>query len=153
MFSRVLSYRKKNPFIILNNSYKKNAFHTGDIVSITENAWTKIGTIITSYNKQNNALASMILSINGGGCNGFKYDLHLDTKILGDVKKYDKYSFVEKNDSRVYIDPIGEMYLLGTKIDYIKEDLNKNIFESKFIFIPDSNIATNCGCGTSFSPK
>lgn len=153
MFRNILKTRKKNPFSLLNNSYKKNAFHTGDIISITDNAWDKIKTILTTFNKKNNKPAAMLLSINGGGCNGFKYDLHLDTKILGDVKKYDKYSFVEKNEHRVYIDPIGEMYLLGTKIDYVKEDFNKNIFESKFIFIPDSSIATNCGCGTSFSPK
>ena len=45
------------------------------------------------------------------------------------------------------------MFLFGTKIDFIKEDYNKNIFESKFIFIPDKNLATSCGCGISFNPK
>ena len=45
------------------------------------------------------------------------------------------------------------MYLLGTEIDYIKEDFNKKIYESKFIYNIDKNLMTTCGCGTSFSPK
>ena len=45
------------------------------------------------------------------------------------------------------------MFLIGTKIDYINENYSKNIFESKFIFTPDKNFATSCGCGVSFNPK
>ena len=45
------------------------------------------------------------------------------------------------------------MYLLGTTIDYVKEDYSKNIFESKFVYIPDKDKATSCGCGVSFNPK
>ena len=45
------------------------------------------------------------------------------------------------------------MYLLGTTIDYVREDYSENIFESKFVYIPDKNMATSCGCGVSFTPK
>ena len=45
------------------------------------------------------------------------------------------------------------MYLLNTKIDFIKEDFSKNIFENKFVFIPDKDKASTCGCGVSFSLK
>ena len=150
MFSRFFRKQQILSFMNVNNYFRKNAFHSvsGDIITITESAWAKIGSILNTYNKNSNIKrASMLLSINGGGCNGFKYNLNLDTK------EYKKYSFVENEENRVYIDPIGEMYLLGTKIDYVKEDFSKNIFESKFVFIPDSSIATNCGCGTSFSPR
>ena len=124
-----------------------------EIITITNNAWTKIALILSQVNKTNtqtNTITSMLFSINGGGCNGFKYDLNIDTDNNPD--KYEKYMFIEKDNNRVYIDPISELYIIGTTIDYIKEDFNKNIFESKFIFIPDKKLATNCGCGTSFTP-
>jgi Fe-S cluster assembly iron-binding protein IscA len=57
------------------------------------------------------------------------------------------------NNIKIYIDQLSEFYLLGTKIDYISEDFNKNIFESKFTFTPNKNKASSCGCGISFSPK
>ena len=62
-------------------------------------------------------------------------------------------SYIEKNGTKVYIDPISEMYLFDTEIDYISEDLKKNMFENKFVFIPDKNKSITCGCGISFSPK
>ena len=34
-------------------------------------------------------------------------------------------SYVENNDIRIYIDPISELYLIGTKIDYISENFSK----------------------------
>ena len=59
----------------------------------------------------------------------------------------------EKHNIKVYVDPFSEFYLLGTKIDYIQENLEKNIFENKFTFTPDKKKASTCGCGVSFSPK
>lgn len=51
------------------------------------------------------------------------------------------------------MDPIVEIFLIETTIDYISQDYDKNIFENKFIFIPDKDFATSCGCGISFFPK
>jgi Fe-S cluster assembly iron-binding protein IscA len=51
------------------------------------------------------------------------------------------------------MDSLAELYLLGTTIDYVKEDYSKNIIESKFVYILDKNMATSCGCGVSFNPK
>jgi len=48
---------------------------------------------------------------------------------------------------------LSELYLLGTTIDYINQDYIKNIFESKFIFNIDKELASACGCGISFTPK
>ena len=58
-----------------------------------------------------------------------------------------------EGDKKVYIDPVSEMYLLGTTIDYMKEDYSKKIYENKFIYEVDKNLMTSCGCGISFSPK
>ena len=48
---------------------------------------------------------------------------------------------------------MSEMALLGTTIDYISEDYNQGVFENKFIFTPDKDYASSCGCGISFTPK
>ena len=157
LFSRMITNKSKSipNFKLLNNSYNIRCLsREKDIITITENAWTKIASILSQVNKTKTIASapSMLFSINGGGCNGFKYDLNIDTEINTDQDKYEKYMFIENNNNRVYIDPISELYIIGTTIDYIKEDFNKNIFESKFIFIPDKTLATNCGCGTSFTP-
>ena len=49
--------------------------------------------------------------------------------------------------------PISEMYLLGTEIDYIEENYSRGVFENKFVFRPDKDMASTCGCGISFHPK
>lgn len=125
-----------------------------NIINITPNAWNKINSILIKSKNKN----GMILSATSGGCNGFNYKLNLlDNKELDGIKNknpnilFNKIS--DKISNKLYIDPHVEMYLLGTTIDYVYEDFSKNIYENKFIFTPDKNIATSCGCGISFSIK
>jgi len=91
----------------------------------------------------------------GGGCNGFNYKL----ESIGE-KKFDNLTaeepspiIVTNSNTQVVIEPMSEMLLLGTTIDFIEEDYSENIFESRFIFTPEKDFATSCGCGISFSPK
>lgn len=129
---RLFSSIKKNPLLISNN------------------AWNKMGEIITTKNAK-----SFIFSCIGSGCNGYSYQLKLLNKeeYKNICDKHKLITILKKNDIKLVIDPMVEIYLLGTKIDYIYEDYNKSIFESKFIFKPDKNLASSCGCGISFSPK
>ena len=69
------------------------------------------------------------------------------------LDEHKKLTIMEKDGTKLIIEPLSEMILLGTTIDYIKEDFSKNIFESKFIYKPDKDFATTCGCGVSFNPK
>ena len=120
---------------------------------ITYRAWDKINSIL-----QHTLNDSMLYSANSGGCNGFTFTLDiLDNKTKNelDTKKI-KPSVLNNpinNSQSVYIDTTSEIYLYNTEIDYIKEDYQKKIFESKFIFNVDNTIMTTCGCGTSFSIK
>jgi len=122
------------------------------LLNITKNAWAKINSII----KNQNATAFLFLA-EGGGCNGFNYKLELINKATYDniLQKNNKYSvnILEKDNSKVLIDPASEMFLIGTKIDYIQEDFAKGIFENKFQFNPDKDKMSSCGCGVSFNPK
>ncbi len=120
-------------------------------ISITNAAWKKIINIANAKNAK-----GFIFSAVSGGCNGLNYKLNL-FKNQDEIDKLKngtiKPSKIDKNNVSVYVDPLSEMFLLGTEIDYIKEDFDKGIFENKFVFIPDKDKATTCGCGISFSPK
>ena len=119
-------------------------------ITITQQAWQKMTSII----KGNNSYAFMF-SAKGGGCHGYNYNLEtLDQKEYHNImtEKPPPTELIEQ-DTRLIIEPSSEMLLLGTTIDYIKEDYSHQIFESKFIYTPIKEYATSCGCGVSFSPK
>ena len=121
--------------------------NTAPIIHITENAWNKLKSIEpNSY---------FMFYEEGGGCNGFNYRLSLIKKSRGEnlLKKKLPPSVINNQDINVIIDPMCEMYLIGTTIDYQFENMEKGIYDSKFIFTPDKNLATSCGCGVSFSPR
>ena len=119
-------------------------------IKVTHNAWTKIRDII---NKSNNKLG-FVYSASSGGCNGFNFELDLlEKEIYNKIIANKYYTVLENKGTKVYIDPVSEMYLLGTTIDYIHEDYYKGQFESKFKFELNKESMTGCGCGVSFSPK
>lgn len=119
-------------------------------ITVTNNAWQKINEIVKIQN-----CTGMVFSAEGGGCNGFNYKLEImdekeyNTFINNKVKPH----ILENKNTKLLIDPTSEMLLLGTNIDYTKQDYQQGIFENKFNFKPDKNLATTCGCGISFNPK
>tara|TARA_B100000795_G_scaffold38294_1_gene25187 strand:- start:5148 stop:5477 length:330 start_codon:yes stop_codon:yes gene_type:complete len=96
-----------------------------------------------------------MLSATSGGCNGFNYDLKLLSKNNYESFFTSKINpmVIENGATKLLVDPMVEMLLLGTNIDYVNEDYKNGIFENKFIFTPNKNIASSCGCGISFNPK
>ena len=122
------------------------------LINITKNAWNKIHSII----QKQNATAFLFLA-DSGGCNGFNYKLQLidnnEFNIFLEKNKKFSLNVLEENTSKVILDPFSEMYLIGTEIDYLQEDYSKGIFENKFVFNPDKNKVSSCGCGISFNPK
>ena len=119
-------------------------------ITVTCKAWKKMTEII----KQSKNPYGFLFSSSSGGCSGFNFDLGLLDKETYESIIKQKYLTVldYKLINKLYIDPISEMHLLGTTIDYIKEDYNKGRFESKFIFDVDKDLLMTCGCGTSFTP-
>jgi len=115
-------------------------------IIVTRNAWNKMRNILSKTKNQE----GFLFSAKGGGCNGFNFDLSLfNDKNMFDVEP----EILRDNEVKLYVDPISEMYLLGTTIDYISEDYSKGQYESKFVFNVDKKFASSCGCGVSFSPK
>ena len=52
---------------------------------------------------------------------------------------------VEENGIKVLVENKAVMYLLGTKMDYIEDEL-----KSEFVFV-NPNSKGSCGCGESFN--
>ena len=78
------------------------------------------------------------VGVASGGCAGMSY-----------VMEYTKEAnpndeIIEEKGVRVFIDPSAVMYLLGTEMDYKKEE-----FSSSFVF-KNPNETERCGCGESF---
>ena len=119
-------------------------------IQVTKNAWNKMCQILMKTKNK----YGFIYSASSGGCNGFNFELNLLDKQLYDKITKQKYHTVLENDKyKLYIDPLSEMHLLGTTIDYVSEDYQKGEFESKFNFEINKELMTSCGCGISFSPK
>jgi iron-sulfur cluster assembly accessory protein len=119
-------------------------------VKVTINGWNKIREII----KQSKNKYGLLYSASSGGCSGFNFELGLlDETTYRKMSKMKYVTILIDIDATVYVDPTSEMFLLGTTIDYIKEDYSKGQFENKFIFEVDKELLSTCGCGTSFTPK
>jgi len=119
-------------------------------ILVTQNAWIKMTSILGQANNK----YGFIYSASSGGCNGFNFVLELVTEQVRDNILKNKFiTILTENETKLYVDPVSEMNLLGTTIDYITEDYQKGQFENKFIFNVDKALMDTCGCGTSFTPK
>ena len=78
------------------------------------------------------------VGVTSGGCAGMSYIMEYAKKTNPNDE------VVEDKGVKVLIDPKAIMYLLGTEMDYKKEELS-----STFVF-KNPNETERCGCGESF---
>ena len=105
------------------------------IISLSENAAGRIKEIMSSAEKDS---IGVRVGVKSGGCAGMSYVL----EYAKETKPNDEV--VEDKGVKVFIDPAAVMYLLGTEMDYKKEE-----FSSSFVF-NNPNETERCGCGESF---
>jgi iron-sulfur cluster assembly accessory protein len=79
------------------------------------------------------------VSVQPGGCSGFKYSLLIEDRPADDD------TIVTKDGFRVFVDPFSMQYLSGVTIDYVT-----SMQGSGFTF-KNPNATGGCGCGSSFS--
>jgi iron-sulfur cluster assembly accessory protein len=79
------------------------------------------------------------VSVQPGGCSGFKYGLLIEDRSAEDDLVLDQDGF------RVFVDPFSAQYLNGVTIDYVS-----SMQGSGFTF-KNPNSTGGCGCGSSFS--
>ena len=105
------------------------------IIKLSDNAANRIKEIMASAEKK--ALGVRV-TVKSGGCAGMSYVM----EYLKEVNPNDEV--IEDKGVKVFIDSAAVMYLLGTEMDYKKED-----FSSNFVF-KNPNETERCGCGESF---
>ena len=78
------------------------------------------------------------ISVVGGGCSGFQYQLNFDSEKDGDrVANFD--------DVRVFVDEISFPYIAGVTLDFVE-----GLHGAGFKF-DNPRASRTCGCGSSFS--
>ena len=79
------------------------------------------------------------VSVQPGGCSGFKYGLLIEEQAADDDYVLDAEGV------KMFIDPFSAQYLSGTTIDYVS-----SMQGSGFTF-KNPNSTGGCGCGSSFN--
>ena len=105
------------------------------IITLSDNAANRIKEIIASSSE---TTLGVRVGVKSGGCAGMSYMM----EYAKDLKKGDE--IIEDKGIKVFIDPGAVMYLLGTEMDYKKDE-----FSSTFVF-KNPNETERCGCGESF---
>ena len=104
-------------------------------INVTEKAKNYLLEATTSNNKQ-----YVKFTVKGGGCSGFQYDWSFIDAKEGDFIEVDL-----TQGEQLLIDPIAEMYILGSTIDYITE------LGGSFLAVKNPMATASCGCGKSFA--
>ena len=105
-------------------------------VSLTDGAIREIRRLMTA--EQIPAHQGLRIGVKGGGCAGFSYVTAFDNPSASD-------QVFEVDGIRLLVDPLHELYLKGTVIDF-EQGLNNRGFTYQ-----NPNASKTCGCGSSFS--
>jgi len=92
--------------------------------------------------KRGTPAAAVRLGIKGGGCSGFGYVIEFD-----DEPPRERDRVYEFDGVKVVVDKKSLIYLMGSVLDY-----EQTLMRQGFKF-ENPNVASSCGCGTSFTVK
>ena len=105
------------------------------MVTVTDKAIEYMKTVIDF----NSPGAYVTLAVKGGGCAGFQYVWGLTSdERLSHVK------WSTPIENVLVLDPLAEMYVLGSTVDYITE------LGGSFLALKNPQSTSSCGCGESF---
>ncbi len=105
------------------------------IIKLSDEAATRIKEIMTKAEKNS---VGVRVGVKSGGCAGMSYVL----EYAKEIKPNDE--IIEDKGVKVLIDAGAIIYLVGTEMDYKKDE-----FSSSFVF-KNPNETERCGCGESF---
>ena len=105
------------------------------IITLSDNAANRIKKIMS--NDKNNSVGVRV-GVTSGGCAGMSYIMEYTKEA------HPNDEIIEDKGVKIFTDPSAVMYLLGTEMDYKKDQ-----FSSSFVF-KNPNETERCGCGESF---
>ena len=105
------------------------------VITLSDRAAERVKEIMANAK---DTIVGVRVGVATGGCAGMSYVMEYAKKANPNDE------IVEDKGVKVLIDPKAIMYLLGTEMDYKKEE-----FTSQFIF-KNPNETERCGCGESF---
>ena len=105
------------------------------IITLSDNAALRIKEIMSKA--ESNAVGVRV-GVKSGGCAGMSYVMEYTKEINPNDE------IIEEKGVKLFVDTGAIMYLLGTEMDYKKEE-----FSSSFVF-KNPNETERCGCGESF---
>lgn len=106
-----------------------------DPLIITDNAAERIKLLLKQRDKPSVGIRVLIET---KGCSGMKYKI----EYADAINKFD--AIVNQKQVQVLIDPKAMLFILGSEMDYMEEELS-----SGFVF-RNPNEKGKCGCGESF---
>ena len=105
------------------------------IIKLSDNAASRIKEIMSGIESSS---IGVRVAVKSGGCAGMSYVM----EYAKEINPTDE--IIEDKGVKVFVDAGAVMYLLGTEMDYKKEE-----FSSSFVF-NNPNESERCGCGDSF---
>ncbi len=105
-------------------------------IQLTDGAINKVKEILTQQTPQP---AGLRISVVGGGCSGFSYQMNFDDGAKMMDQTYDFGGL------KVFVDAASLLYLEGCSVDYIET------LEGAGFKFNNPNVKSTCGCGSSFS--
>ncbi|MEX2201318.1 MAG: iron-sulfur cluster assembly accessory protein [Dongiaceae bacterium] len=104
-------------------------------MQVSESAGARVRALIEGRGKPT---AGIRIGVRSKGCSGLSYTL----EFADEKSPFDEV--VEAHGVTLLIDPKAMMFILGTEMDYVEEQL-----QSGFVF-RNPNEKGRCGCGESF---
>ena len=108
---------------------------TKQIITLSENAAIRIKEIMSASEGKT---IGVRIGVKSGGCAGMSYVMEYTRE------ENPNDELIEDKGVKVFIDAAAVMYLLGTEMEFKKEQ-----FSSQFVF-NNPNETERCGCGESF---
>lgn len=105
------------------------------MITLTTEAANQVKKLLENRGKNS---AGIRIGISTKGCSGLSYTLEFVDNIDSNDEK------ISIHDIDIYVDPKATLFLIGTKMDYVEDDL-----QSGFQF-SNPNEKGRCGCGESF---
>jgi len=105
------------------------------VITLSDRAAERVKEIMASAKEP---IVGVRVGVASGGCAGMSYVM----EYTKEVNPNDEV--IEDKGVKVFVDAAAVMYLLGTEMEYKKEE-----FSSSFVF-KNPNETERCGCGESF---